>query len=167
MMSTNQSEEETLALFLSGVERLEAAVEGLTGTGLDLSAGPGEWTMRQIVHHVADDGDAWSMTLKKAIAIPGAPIRFEGFPGNDAWARAMAFDKRDIAASLGLMKTHRNVMAEIANYYRDCWDSRYVVIVDEHGKEVQKIAVGQIIRMLADHLLEHAGVMEGIIKNRL
>ena len=26
----------------------------------------GWWTIRQIVHHIADDGDAWSMNFKAA-----------------------------------------------------------------------------------------------------
>jgi len=123
-MSTKQSREEALTLFLSGVERLETAVEGLTEASLDLSNTPGEWTIRQMVHHVADDGDVWSMPLKKAIVSCGAPIRFEGFPGNDAWAEAMAFNQRGIAASLGLIKAHRQVMAELAHYFMEGWDNR-------------------------------------------
>ena len=164
MSSTTQSREEALALFLSGAERLAAGVEGLTEASLDLSKAPGEWTIRQMVHHVADDGDAWSMPLKKAIAISGAPIRFEGFPGNDAWAEAMAFDRRGIQASLGLIKAHRQVMAELARYFADGWDSRCVVIVDEHGKEVQAVALGQIISIVAEHLIDHVAAIESIKK---
>jgi hypothetical protein len=164
MSSTAQSREEALALFLSGAERLATAVEGLTEASLDLSSAPGEWTIRQMVHHVADDGDAWSMPLKKAIAIPGAPIRFEGFPGNDAWAAAMAFDKRGVEASLGLIKAHRQVMAELARYFIDGWDSRCVVIVDERGKEVQAVTLGQIISMVGEHLADHVTAIENIKK---
>ena len=164
-MSTTQSREEALALFLSGAERLETALEGLTEASLDLSNAPGEWTIRQMVHHVADDGDAWSMPLKKAIATPGALIRFEGFPGNDAWAEAMAFEKRGIAASLGLIKAHRQVMAELARYFIDGWDSRCIVIFDEHGKEVQPVTLGQIISMVGEHLMHHVAAIEGIKKS--
>ncbi len=163
-MSATQSREEALARFLSGAERLAAAVEGLTEADLDLSNAPGEWTIRQMVHHIADDGDVWSMPLKKAIATPGVPIRFEGFPGNDAWAKAMAFDKRGIQASLGLIKAHRQVMAELARYFMDGWDSRCVVIVDEHGKEVQAVTLGQIISMVGEHLIDHGTAIEGIKK---
>lgn len=161
-MSTSRTKEETLVLFLSGAERLEAVLAGLSPASLDLAAKPDEWTIRQIVHHVADDGDAWSMPLKKAIAIPGAPIRFEGFPGNDVWANAMAFDKRDIAGSVALIKAHRQVMAELARYFIDAWDSRYIVIVDEQGQEVQKVTMGQIVNMVTEHLLEHVDAIEDV-----
>ncbi|MFC1996566.1 DinB family protein [Chloroflexota bacterium] len=123
-MSISRTKEETLALFLSGAERLETILASLSAASLDLAAKPGEWTIRQMVHHLADDGDALSMPLKKAIAISGALIRFEGFPGNDVWANAMAFDKRDIANSVALIKAHRQVMAELARYFIDDWDSR-------------------------------------------
>ena len=149
-------------LFVSGVERLETAIAGLSAANLDLADKPGEWTIRQMVHHVAEDGDAWSMPLKKAIAISGAPIRFEGFPGNDVWATAMAYDKRDIANSVALLKAHQYVMVELARHFIKTWDSRYIVIVDEQGKEVQKVTVGQIIHMVTEHLLEHVVAIEGI-----
>ena len=161
-MSTSRSKEEILALFLSGAERLETALAGLSAVDLDLTDKPGEWTIRQMVHHVADDGDAWSMPLKKAIATSGALIRFEGFPGNDAWATAMAFDKRDITHSLALIKAHRQVMAELAGYFIDAWDSRYIVIVDGQGQEVQKVTVGQIVNMVTEHLFEHVEAIEDI-----
>jgi hypothetical protein len=161
-MSTLRTKEETLALFLSGAERLETTLAILSAASLDLAAKPGEWTIRQMVHHVADDGDAWSMPLKKAIAISGALIRFEDFPGNDVWANAMAFDKRDIANSVALIKAHRQVMAELARYFIDAWDSQYIVIVDEQGKEVQKVTIGQIVNMVTEHLLEHVDAIEDV-----
>ena len=115
-----------------------------------------------MVHHVADDGDAWSLPLKKAIAIPGAPIRLDGFPGNDVWAEGMAFDKREIDNSLALIKAHRGVMAELTGYFMDAWDSRYVMILDSEGREVQKVTVGQIVNMLSEHLFGHVEAIEDI-----
>ena len=161
-MSISRTQEETLALFLSGAQRLETAVAGLNAASLDWVDQPGDWTIRQIVHHVADDGDAWSLPLKKAIATPGAPIRFEGFPGNDAWADAMAFDQRDIADSLALIQAHRQVMAGLARYFGDDWERGYIFIVDDKGQQVQKVTLGQIVNMLSEHLLEHLAAIEEI-----
>lgn len=89
MPELSAEQREILGRFRYGAEHLEKAVAGLTEEQLDLSMGPGEWSIRQIVHHLADDGDVWAMNIKKAIAFPEAWVRFEGFPGNDAWAEAI------------------------------------------------------------------------------
>jgi uncharacterized damage-inducible protein DinB len=161
-MPTAPSREKIIARFLSGADRLAAAVSGLSDASLDLAAAPGEWTIRQIVHHVADDGDAWSMALKKAFATPGAPVRFEGFPGNDAWAKAAAFDRRGIQTPLALIKAHRQAMAELGHDFINGWDDRFVVILDGQGNETARLTAEQIFTMLAEHLLEHVKVIEGI-----
>lgn len=59
-------------------------------------------------------------------------------------------------------RAHRQVMAELARYFIDAWDSRYIVIVDEQGKEVQKVTIGQIVNMVTEHLLEHVDAIEDV-----
>ncbi len=161
MSELTASQREALAFFVSGADRLEAAVLGLSEKDLDSAATPGGWTIRQIVHHVADDGDAWSLSFKKDLATPGVPIRFEGFPGNDAWAEALAFDKRPIQAAVALIKAHRRHIQELAEYYPESW-GRCVVIVDSQGQEIQGVSAEQIIRMISEHLLEHVTAIEAI-----
>jgi hypothetical protein len=161
MSELTASQKEALALFLSGADRLETTVRSLSEQELDLSSAPGECTIRRIVHHLADDGDVWSMPFKKALATPGAPIRFEGFPGNDAWTEALAFDKRPIQTAMTLIKTHRQLVAELAEYFSEAWE-QYVIIVDPQGKELQKVSAEQIIRMTSEHLAEHVAAIEAI-----
>jgi hypothetical protein len=64
MPELTESQENTLALFTAGAERLEAVIQDLTEEALDSACAPGEWTIRQIVHHLADDCDVWSMCIK-------------------------------------------------------------------------------------------------------
>jgi hypothetical protein len=53
-----ESTEEQRRAFIDRIEaapaRLRAAVEGLTPEQLDTPYRPGGWTVRQVVHHVAD-----------------------------------------------------------------------------------------------------------------
>lgn len=165
MTLLTSSQKETLALFGSGADSLERAVADLPENELDASCEPGGWTIRQIVHHVADDGDAWSMPFKKALATPGAPIRFEGFPGNEPWADALAFDKRLVETAIKLLKTHRQLMHELAEYFPDAWE-RCVAIVDGQGQEVMQVSVEQIMRMLSEHLAEHLKTIDAIKQRR-
>ncbi len=161
MSELTASQKETLALFTSGAKQLEIAVTGLSEKALDHSRTPGEWTIRQIVHHVADDGDVWSMIFKKALATPGAPVRFEGFPGNEAWADALAFDQRPIQTSLALIKLHRKLIHELAAYFPEAWDQT-VRIIDSQGQDIQKVSAEQIIQMISEHMNEHVSTIEAI-----
>ncbi len=160
-MALSATQKDILTRFTSSAERLEAAVQGLSDSQLDLSLAPGEWTIRIIVHHVAEDGDVWSMHIKRAIATPGAPIRFEGFPGNEAWAEGMAYAKRPIENDLKLIRAHHEYLAAILEYFSEAWD-RCVTILDSQGKEVQKFSAGEMAPMLANHMLEHVQTIEAI-----
>jgi hypothetical protein len=160
-----ESQRKTLALFTSGAEKLEQAVSGLSEKELDCAFAPGEWTIRQIVHHVADDGDGWSFVLKKALGTPGVGFSFGepgDFPGNEAWSKALACDKRPIQASLSLIKAHRKLIEELAVYFAGSWDN-YVTYLDLEGKK-QKFTAAQIIGMLAEHLMEHVTTINAIKK---
>jgi hypothetical protein len=161
MSDLSESQKQTLSLFVSGADRLEKAVLGLSEDQLDYSPAPGEWTIREIVHHVAEDGDAWSMQIKRALATPGTRVhRVEGFPGNDAWASALAYKERSITASMSLLKAHRAVIAEVAVLFADEWE-RNLVFVDSRGSE-KSLTAGAIIKMVGEHLVEHVDTIEAI-----
>lgn len=155
-------DEEILSRFLSSAAKLQALVENLSAADLDLPGGAGGWTIRQIVHHVADDGDVWAMGIKKAIATPGAIIRFEGFPGNEAWADALDFDRREIGTAIDLIRAHRKYLAQLLKHFSGAWD-RSVRLANAEGEIVQEMSVREMVEMLTDHMLEHVGQIEEIL----
>jgi len=75
--------EEVMALYTSGFARLAASLSGLSESDLGVSIAPGEWTIRQIVHHLADAEDMFSMALKMAFGAPGSVFTFDWHPGNE------------------------------------------------------------------------------------
>jgi hypothetical protein len=107
------SNDEILVLFTSSAEKLVSLVQGLSENKLDFRGESSDWTIQQVIHHIADDGDVWSLCIKKAIASPGALIRFEGFPGNEAWAQALEFEQRKISTAIDLIGTHRRYLAQL------------------------------------------------------
>ncbi|HEY76293.1 MAG TPA: DUF664 domain-containing protein [Thermoflexia bacterium] len=159
MKEQTLSDEQILSLFVASAERLRALVEDLSEADLDLRSEPGGWTIRQIVHHVADDGDVWSMCIKKAIATPGALVRFEGFPGNEAWAQALDFEGRDIGPAVDLVVAHRRYLAEMLRHFASGWD-RSVRLANSAGEVRREMTVREMVRVLAEHLLEHVEVIE-------
>ena len=53
---------------------MRAAVDGLSPTQLDTPYREGGWTVRQVVHHLADSHLNAYVRVKKALTEPGAPI---------------------------------------------------------------------------------------------
>jgi hypothetical protein len=64
-------------------ERLRVLLSKLTIGQLDLSYREGGWTVRQLVHHLADSSVNWYMRFKVALTEPNPEIKpFDG----DAWS---------------------------------------------------------------------------------
>ena len=76
--STPDADPAVLAALVDDVARapaaMRAAVHGLTEGQLDTPYRDGGWTVRQVVHHLADSHLNAYVRVKKALTEPGAPI---------------------------------------------------------------------------------------------
>lgn len=149
-----------LARFLAVADELVGLVGGLSDAELDLSRAPGEWSIRQIVHHLADDGDVWSMCIKKALATPGAPVRFEGVPGNEAWGEALHSGERGVAPALHLILAHRQYLADLLRDL-DGWDNT-VKLLDAGGEVQRELSAREMVEMLTTHMSTHVAAIQAI-----
>lgn len=147
--------------FLDSARQLELALNGLREEQLDLRAAPGEWSIRQIVHHLADDADVWSFILKRAIVQPGAEVIFGEFAGNEAWAAGLEFHRRSIRAAMALIQAHHVYLAEVVDHFPQARE-RAVMVRFNQAMDPQPINVGQIVEMLADHMRMHVETIRAI-----
>ncbi len=155
------AQKETLERFITGAYKIDKLVGFLTEEQLDLSLSTGEWTIRQIIHHVAEDGNAWAIPMQKAMVIPGTLISFGESVENEDWADALAFDKRPVRAAIALLKSHRHLIAELAVFFAEKWDN-HVTFSIPGQKDPGKVSFGEMISMLTDHLNEHIATIEAI-----
>ena len=154
--------------FLATGEKFVDLVQPLNDEQLNSAAEPDEWTLRQIIHHVADDADVWSFAFKKAIAAPGSPLRFEGFPGNEKWTEALDFAHRPVTDASMLILTHWRLMAEIAcSLPEETWDQAHVEVFDDKGQSMGNWGSQQIFEMLTDHLREHLHTIQAVLHNSI
>jgi len=75
MSSQTAHQSDILASFAGGPDRLEAAIAGLSAADLDLALSSDRWSIRQIVHHIADGDDLWKEFVKRAIGNPEGEIK--------------------------------------------------------------------------------------------
>lgn len=103
-----------IARYREGYDAVERALEGIDDAELDRAA-DGEWTPRQIVHHLADAEMIGATRLRRLLAEPNAVI--EGYD-EKAFAETLTKD-RPIAASLEALRWARETTIELVERMTD------------------------------------------------
>lgn len=154
-MDAPDNREEALTRFRKGTALLEAAVRGLDEERLDAMPPGGGWTIRQIVHHVADGDDLWKLGIKIALGSDQAGFSLAWYQGQSqgVWADRWAYASRPIGPSLSLLRSGREQVLQLLEHVPDAWH-REVTCCAQDGR-TERVSVGFVIGMQADHLLRH------------
>ena len=135
--------------------RVAALVETLGEEGLGSRFGPGKWTGREVVAHLADVEIGVGFRIRQIVSDPDHVIQpFD----QDAWARPYpALDARVAARSLAALRPWN------LSYYRTLApsDLARVGMHPERGEE----SVETLIRMHAGHDRNHLAQLERIAAN--
>ncbi len=97
---------ELMERFRRGAEIIAASATGAAGSELDYVPGPGKWSVRQILCHVADAEVVAGERFRRIIAEDDAALVAYD---QDAWARNLDYNRRRIAQAL---ETFRHIRAE-------------------------------------------------------
>jgi hypothetical protein len=143
--------------YRSGMADLEDALADISETELDRPQGSGEWTARQIVHHLAD-GETMSYTRLRRLVADDDPL-IQGYD-EPTFARRLHYD-RPIATSLAVVAAVRasslELMAamtpadwaksgthsEIGPYTVDLWLEIYAGHVHDHADQIRRARRGE------------------------
>jgi hypothetical protein len=147
--------EAILARYAEGPAQLESAIAGLEEPELDLTLGDDSWSIRQIVHHLADGDDIWKMSIKAALGNSGGTYHLMWYWDKPQveWAESWGYAGRGIESSLGLLRANRRHMVELLRQIPDAWE-RYVYIPWPDG-ERRRATVGYVVEMQANHVPGH------------
>jgi hypothetical protein len=96
MALTDGERKKLIAQYQAGYGEVVKALEGASEAELDARPGPGTWSAREIVHHLADSEMTSAIRLRRLIAEDGPVI--QGYDQDD-YARRLHYD-RPIEASL-------------------------------------------------------------------
>jgi hypothetical protein len=143
-----------LSRYLEGPDLLERAIADLTEAELDAPPSAGGWTIRQIVHHVADGDDLWKVGIKAALGNEEGEFAFEWYRAlsQDAWAERWGYSRRPVDASLALLRAIRAHVAEIVERVPGAW-TRSIGVPTPKGTEC--ISVREVIEMQTQHVEHH------------
>jgi hypothetical protein len=147
-MSTSTDRAGLLERHSASLEVLEAALTGLGEAELDRSVAAGEWTVRQIIHHVADTEIIAGARLRMMLARDGVP-----FPTYDQAELARMADpgSRSVESSLALIRAAHQANIELLPALAPAAWSRSL----EH-EETGRYTVDDWLERRAAHLRGHA-----------
>lgn len=142
------SDEQILALYRTGPDRLEAAVAGLDDAVLDRPRAPGKWSLRQIVHHIVDSDLGTLRVIQLALALPGHVVQTTTWEP-DEWLAGLRAVRRPIGAALKLFRAAREWVLEALPCIPDALD-RWVAWPSGYRAEVRTL-----LRQVGGHAVHH------------
>jgi uncharacterized damage-inducible protein DinB len=79
MDQKNQTQEHILEHYGNGPALLQAILEGLPDEALELQLSPESWSIRQLVHHIADGDYLWKEFILRAAGEPQEEFSLEWY----------------------------------------------------------------------------------------
>ena len=108
-----------IAMYLAGPDTIDQALAGITAAEWDATESPGEWSPRQVAHHLADSETTSAIRLRRLL-VEDDPL-IQNYD-QDAFARTLYYD-RDPALSLALFRAVRFSTAELLQRMSDAdWE---------------------------------------------
>jgi hypothetical protein len=136
-----------IEMYRAGYRAVADALLGITAEELDARPGPGRWTTREIVHHLADSEMTAAIRLRRLVAEDRPAI--QGYD-QEEFARRLHYD-RPHEASLELFRTVRASTVELLDRLsEDEW-----LRAGTHS-EVGAYGVETWLRIYSEHAHSHA-----------
>jgi hypothetical protein len=154
--------EVSLQTFLVCVEELESTLSGLNKEDLNRNAGEG-WTIRQIVHHIADGDDIWKYCVLMVLGNPGVEFHLSWYWNipQDEWTTHWRYQQREIQPSLKRFRVNREYIVDLLRKRPDAWQTSARIHWPGDIQETQ-ITIAEIIGMQTNHSRNHCSDIRAI-----
>jgi uncharacterized damage-inducible protein DinB len=149
--------ENLMETYGAGPEQLEAVLQGLSGSQLDLSRAEGKWTIRQIVHHIADAEDLWETVIKAALGNTGCTFDISWYIPDNKCAAPLDYANRPIDDAVELFKAVRRCIAEMVKHLPDARERSALITrtIDKDQAQSFTFTVEKMLSWQIQHLEIH------------
>lgn len=143
-----------LERFRRGPDIVAVAITGAAGSELDYSPGPGRWSIRQILCHLADSEIVGYERFRRTIAEENPTLVAYD---EKAWARNLDYGRRKISQAL---ETFRRIRGENYELLKSLPEQafRRTATHTEHGT----ITLLDLLRIYAEHAENHVRQLQAV-----
>lgn len=147
--------ETILTQYADGPSRLEAALTGLDDPEWNLALTADSWSIREIVHHIADGDDIWKICIKAALGNNDGLFSLQWYwdKPQTEWSENWKYASRHVRSSLDLLQINRQHIVELIGSIPAAWEKSIRLKWPDGHEEC--ITVGDVIEMQARHVLGH------------
>ena len=151
-----------LAHYADGPALLDSALAGLSESDLDLALSADSWSIRQIVHHIADGDDIWKTCIKTALGNSEALFSLQWYTVKSQmeWSESWDYSHRGLESSLALYRANRRHIVDLLEHIPGA--GKKSIRFDRPGKEELLITVFDVIELHVRHLTEHIETIQAI-----
>lgn len=155
MSQITKSQDQTLARYAAGPDLVQAAIQDLDDTQLDLTLSAEGWSIRQLIHHIADGDYLWKEFLLRAAGDPEREFSLEWYwcLPQDEWVKRWSYAEREVSHSLALFQANRQHTLELLRQIPWLWEKCLLIPTRAGGQE--RASVGEVVEMQARHVEGH------------
>jgi hypothetical protein len=144
--------------YQEGTNYFENLVNSLKPTDLDTKA-PGEWSARQIVHHMADSEAQSYARLRRLLAEPDGSV-IQGYD-EGAWAESknLGYEELEITHSFTVTISVRNASADLIRRMS-------MADLEKFGTHTErgKFTISDWLKAYSNHPFDHGAQLERAVK---
>lgn len=147
---------DALKIQKSTAKKLQKLIKPLSKKQMKRRPGPGQWSIAQILAHLADAEVVGSWRMRLILGNSGQPIQAYD---QEVWADTFKYEDRDPKESLKVFRVLReNNLSLLKRMPDPLWENHGMHA--ERGKET----ISRIVEMFAGHDLNHLKQVEKIVK---
>src|SRR5579859_995901 len=155
VIPVKRSREAMIGAYAGLSDDIAAALDGLTEADLDLKRAPSEWSIRQIIHHLALSTTLSLMSIETVLANPGSVFVRPPYD-QEKWVEALDYQHRPIGTSLALIKAVQAHLTQLLLHAPDSWDHSIVRKFSGATEDEGRIStLSEMITIQIEHTAAH------------
>ena len=125
VIPVKRSPEAMITAYAGLSDDIAAALDGLTEADLDLERAPNEWSIRQIIHHLALSTSLSLMSIETVLVNPGS-VFVRPPHDQEKWVEVLDYKHRPIGTSLALISAVQAHITQLLRSVPNSWDHSIV-----------------------------------------
>jgi catechol 2,3-dioxygenase-like lactoylglutathione lyase family enzyme len=155
VIPVKRSPEAMIAAYAGLSNDIAAALDGLTEADLDLERVPNEWSIRQIIHHLALSTSLSLMPIETVLVNPGSVFVRPPYD-QEKWVEVLDYKHRPIGTSLALIRAVQAHITQLLLHVPESWDHsimrKFACNTDDEG---HKSTLSELITIQIEHTAAH------------